>query len=496
MTTPTTLSPLLLEIERTLDVGRVMYRGTCVWPLARLAIISCLLWKDSGTIAPVQGGPAQPPIGPFKSNALRLAAQTISRANLARHVPRQLDALLIGWDAQKVEAGTSPPFHRWLSAAHADLTKLGYRTAWIGPGDSIKRPRARSSGCVDIFLPAQSPAARQSEFSGLDIVTEAAKQAGATAAQSDAIRAELLLMAGRVYALKAVFKPMLARMRPKSVYFYCWHSAQNMAVSWVASELGIPSIDIQHGKQGAFNPAYTNWRLVERSPFLPAYFWTWGEESSRRINEDNEPAGRTWHQGLVGGHRDMAAFQSGDVKLTGSGAVTLATYKESGRRIVLVTLQPLDPPVPEAILDAMAGFAPDVQWVVRGPLQKGVKWREQVAARFPVLPASIDIETGNALPLFALLAAADVHVTAFSGTALEALSFGVPTVFTNPFAADVYAKHLAQDHAILCFSGQEVLKNINTIKPVELSETDPYCVTADRIARAAYARCSGARKMD
>ena len=85
-------------------------------------------------------------------------------------------------------------------------------------------------------------------------------------------------------AIASYFKRVLARVRPKLVFVTCWYATESMACILACNELGIPSIDIQHGIQ-EFHVAYARWNRVPNGGYelLPTYFWCWSEAEASVI---------------------------------------------------------------------------------------------------------------------------------------------------------------------------------------------------------------------
>ena len=70
---------------------------------------------------------------------------------------------------------------------------------------------------------------------------------------------------------------------------------------------GITSVDIQHGKQGKYQPMYSGWLIPETGyQLLPDYFWCWGKKSSDHILSSSPK--RNTHIPLIGGYLWLRYF--------------------------------------------------------------------------------------------------------------------------------------------------------------------------------------------
>ena len=74
-----------------------------------------------------------------------------------------------------------------------------------------------------------------------------------------------------------------------------------MGIIAAANELDIETIDVQHGKQGKYQSAYSGWKYIPKNGFinLPSFFWCWGEKSRNDIL--SESINRKNHLPILGG---------------------------------------------------------------------------------------------------------------------------------------------------------------------------------------------------
>ena len=75
-----------------------------------------------------------------------------------------------------------------------------------------------------------------------------------------------------------------------------------MAICAAASQHGIETIDIQHGKQGKYQPMYSGWTRIPSDGYalIPYKFWCWGEPSCKHIMSSCPD--RKKHLPFVGGY--------------------------------------------------------------------------------------------------------------------------------------------------------------------------------------------------
>jgi hypothetical protein len=82
-----------------------------------------------------------------------------------------------------------------------------------------------------------------------------------------------------------------------------------MAANLACRELGIVSVDIQHGVQGNMHPAYGRWNKVPETGYelLPTVFWNWSERDKQSIQKWSRKVEK-YHKPIVGGAPILTFF--------------------------------------------------------------------------------------------------------------------------------------------------------------------------------------------
>jgi hypothetical protein len=87
-------------------------------------------------------------------------------------------------------------------------------------------------------------------------------------------------------------------------------------------------------------------------------------------------------------------------------------------------------------------------WIRLHPVM--LEQRAGIAARFTALGApNVFVDEPSDLPLYALLRHADVHLTHSSSTVIEAELFGVRSVVTSRYGAEIYPRQIDSGVALL-----------------------------------------------
>ncbi len=239
-------------------------------------------------------------------------------------------------------------------------------------------------------------------------------------------------------AQSRMFEGWLRSVQPRAVVLDVWYNPTSMALAAAARRLGIPSVDLQHGRQGGTHFAYCGWvrQPAERFETVPDVAWTWGEADRLRWQRDRGPASEP----RVLGNLWLNEWRDRPETFAAEHAAAEAATRGTGPSVLVTTQWTID------LADTVAAVAAsphDWRWLLRfHPLTK-LSERRAWEARFRETGhPGVELDAANRLPLYALLAAADVHVTGFSSCALEALAFGVPTTLTHPTGHACYQEYV------------------------------------------------------
>lgn len=292
----------------------------------------------------------------------------------------------------------------------------------------------------------------------------------------------------RVKDLTAFFRSHLKKWDPSVVFLACHYDLRWRGLLCACSELGIKTVEIQHGKQGRFHGAYTHWTHMPENGYklLPDLFWEWGKESVRNIQEWM-PAISS-HRAIVGGSVWLGLWKEGlEPAMSLQQREFIEKIKEQNHT-VLVSLQPPDPPVPDAILGAMK-ITENTLWLLRAhPRQTDddIAAIKALIEKGDVPENNYEIRMSSEVPLCALLREVDNHVTAWSSVCYEALTFGVPTVIIHPSGADLYSRYIELNLFDYATSGAEIVRALNARRaPINATEGDPYIVADLDVSRRA-----------
>lgn len=258
----------------------------------------------------------------------------------------------------------------------------------------------------------------------------------------------------QIYLLQSYqtfFTDLLSIIRPKVVFLVCYYYIVAMALVKVCRELGIKTVEVQHGIQGKLHSLYAHWSKIPQSgyDFLPDYFWVWSEQCQRDMMETRPPFGgnQTHHIPLVGGNLWLAKWSKEDFGLSEAEKAFLNQLRQY-QKVILVSLQTFDmlPELLDLLVPAMQEGAGSWFWLIRfHPLHQGEREVKRVlSALQPHGLTNFEIEFSTKTPLYSLLRHCDYHVTVHSTVCHEAYALGVKTGILDPLKKGGYFYHKEQ----------------------------------------------------
>ncbi len=291
---------------------------------------------------------------------------------------------------------------------------------------------------------------------------------------------EFISQAARLDAYSIAYKHILQKIKPKIVFLTCYYYSGAMALIRACKDLGIKTVDIQHGKQGKFQPVYSHWTNVPRRGYelLPDFFWVWGEESKQNIQRW-QPQGLKRNIPIVGGNPWLSQWVHSNRYDVACDEISRFFKKlRHYKKIILFTLQPLSEPFPEHLLNAMSRSPDSWIWLVRlHPLQKSNITHVDHLLRTKGVK-HFEISNSSQIVLYSLLKRIDYHVTCWSSVCYEALYFNVPTVIIHPNGKLNYSEYIEKSIFKYAETDKQILSFIQTTTSKDMvNEEIPYIET-------------------
>jgi hypothetical protein len=432
---------LLGDLESRFPVDEWIVDSIRVWPIARMHLYYGFFEYQFFSNHPARAGLIKgsdlPRVGRrIASSAWHYAKASVTDFRNTHHRNHPHDAVFLNYQTYM-----TPLNGRWYSRVCdpfvEQLSAKGLSSLMLSAGYEYATPRFTKSRFVQPHLVAhrlRGMVRLRGGGNGLPMrheVEECAKASGLFS-ESFSLINPVERHTRQIISIGRYFRRVLADVRPKIAFVACWYATESMACVLVCNQLGIPTVDIQHGSQ-EFHVAYDRWNRVppEGYELLPTYFWCWSESEAAVIREwaGNLPV----HQPIVGGNLFLERWRAGNDETVRAYDGMLRALKESSKRKVQI-LYTLNGSTKEEIktivdiIDAVNKSDIDAHfWIRLHPIALDQKARVRRTLEESGL-RNVDVENATTLPLYALLRHMDVHVTEFSSVVIEAQSFGVPSV--------------------------------------------------------------------
>ena len=260
-----------------------------------------------------------------------------------------------------------------------------------------------------------------------------------------------------ITAYRAFFRLYFTLTRPYALIVLSYYSPAPYGAIAAANAMNLCSIDIQHGPQTGVHPAYNRFMRIPSTGYnlLPRLFWVWEATSQQGlIGWTNQ-----YHQVREWGHPWVQYWLSQKEN-------TSEQPDKPSVPLILYSLQPMGELLDEYILVAMQESHQYFHWCLRvHPRQQHML--EAIARQMTQagLDGKITIDDGLSTPLPRILTQTAVHLTRFSGTAIEAALLHVPTLFLDPFAEKLFHELIktGQASVLNTHSAEALLQQIEII---------------------------------
>lgn len=478
---------LMVEIERRIDVNSLRFEDIVLWPLIRWQLARGIKGIESGSAAARRDQVKERLENIGRRAGLALGTSAMGPSSIWRQ-GLQFARRIFGGTAGR-RASVSGESERFALAVRADLARQFDRLRSVGPiefvvfaktekyyqrvGDRRYAPvtdpvfedlqrfgRALSVALEPLEFECVNPPLRldiephmwltrrdpMPQVHGLEEWSGRLNETLRAIAPDFHLAPDKLLNRLQRYRRKhAYFREVISILQPRSVFFSSFTGWAPL--TWACRQLGVPTVDIQHGGQGPYHYLTTHFTQVPEEGYalLPDYFWCWSSANCDFI-APWLPGRARRHIALVGGNRNVAKWLRAGNSLLSQDERDYIEMLGLRPKVVLVTLgYAVQNILPDAVVEA-ARRTPEWSWLFRlHPLHResgvvaAVQRKLQAAG---VVTAEIKMPTQ--VRLHALLSVVHHHLTPFSTTGREAVAFGVPTTIVDPVGRTYFADEIAQ----------------------------------------------------
>ncbi|MBI3217921.1 MAG: hypothetical protein HYZ44_00245 [Bacteroidetes bacterium] len=257
---------------------------------------------------------------------------------------------------------------------------------------------------------------------------------------SKVFREKLIKALHSILAWKNFYSYVLKQTNASTAFGLCYYSNEMFGMNLAAKEMGVKSIDMQHGTISKLHPAYTFSKIPAGSyNVLPDEFWVWDENTSSLLKEQ------------------FASVPEIQVKLSGNPwlvetnqMLRYPQLEKISNPLIVYTHQPLRPPLDEYLLDVILKTQSQYSWWIRlhPKTTENEKCEIQKILTQHQLCDVVELNAATDLPLPALLSKASVHISKFSGSVIESTLMGVPTLILEEVGVQSFEELIADGKAV------------------------------------------------
>jgi hypothetical protein len=265
----------------------------------------------------------------------------------------------------------------------------------------------------------------------------------------------------RLFLMKNLFKSILENAGAKLGITVDYYNVRGMAWCLACHELGIPSMDIQHGVAGEQSCAYGSWKSLPEHGYeiIPSIFWSWSKEDGEAIQAWNS-AVEPNHRTIVGGNLWIKLWKNNFMGIhdVDSSRIQQIKQKSPLKSHILYTMQ--NTTIHPLVLEAISKTNDYFWWIrVHPTLMNQIDIIKNSVKHY----CNVEVENASKLPLFSIFSAVDVHVTGWSAAVYDAKSFNVPSiVLNNTIAKDWFNAEIHNGWVKISISTSSLLENLKT----------------------------------
>jgi|25_taG_2_1085351.scaffolds.fasta_scaffold00143_22 hypothetical protein len=276
----------------------------------------------------------------------------------------------------------------------------------------------------------------------------------------EGLKKQLLRRTNIILDWAKLFDYFFKKTEAKYAFGLCYYSNAMYGFNLAANNLGVRTIDMQHGLQGYLHPAYYFKKVPHRGfNILPKDFWVWDEPSYRNIENwvFDSP-----HNVILGGNPWIDFITTHE---------NMKLDLEDSRPMILFTLQPLEPLFSTYLIEVIKRSYNKFNWWLRfHPRMKDFEIEEIFESlNNQNLTELVNIEEASNLPLPLLLNNCQLHISKSSGAIAEAALMHKYSLIIDEVGINSYQDLISTGMAFACLTEDpevflSLMDNVLTLK--------------------------------
>jgi hypothetical protein len=461
----------LREVETALPVASWTVRGIPVWPLIRLSLYSNF---QAGSSTHSLGAGWRRLAGTVARDLTAWARASVVDRRSSRRPWERSDAVFLSSSIGRRPLVEGKRYDVRSGPYVALLEEMGARSlVWeMSPFGDYNVPRYTPSFFVQPRIMALRTLCQalplgedQVRLEGFDDLLARVRHAGLRLPHADPMRLRRDVLFVR--KLADTFAGWLRRSGAR-IGFVANTGLQEQAFCLACRELGVVSVEVQHGVQGELQASYGSWFAIPPDGWSTRarVFWNWDDESAAAINRWAALAPER-HVAVNGGDPWRELWTQGDSEVSRWADHLMVERMGSSEveKHVLVTMSSRGDPIPELLLDVLRGSPSSWRyWIRAHPVNQTAQLR---AAESVLAPTGVDLTLmrfATEVPLHALLRRMDCHLSVGLSTVItEATAHGVPSIASSPEAADFFPDEAATGMLLVASTSTEMLGQLQRV---------------------------------
>lgn len=271
------------------------------------------------------------------------------------------------------------------------------------------------------------------------------------------------------------FDHLFERSTVKLIFIECYYDSLKMGISVAAKKHNIKVIEIQHGviKDNSYIP-YTNHNIDYE--VLPNHIWCWSpSDVSLLLNENKE---FNLLKPFLGGNMWLKKFINSEITFKNKKTESFfLDIKTNYTKVILVTLQPVFI-LHDVIIETIKAAPVDYMFLIRFHpynTEKEIKDLKEILSN----QDNVEFDNSSSFNLYELFKNSDFQITHSSATAIEALTFALPTIVCSSYGYDFYSEQI--DCGVILYSedSKEIIKLLKEYNFTNNHNTKYYTMNTD-----------------
>ena len=268
------------------------------------------------------------------------------------------------------------------------------------------------------------------------------------------IRMEVSYMNNLVY----YFEKRLKWLNPKIVFLVPYNGYSGKALIYVCKKLSILTVDIQHGVQGYFHPAYSSFQNLPPNSFnvLPDVFLTWTEDDNKKILEWAKKTKST-NAFVIGNLFQEKFICETDLSLECDKLYDINFQYDEGKIVILLSLI-WGNYFPQLFEEIIKHAPNNYFFLIRFHPSTSIDERESVTRILKGMKKSnFEFELASSIPIYSILRNIHINLTSRSTTVIEAASFGIKSIITGSIGKSYYQDYIDSGIAFYSNPSAEII---------------------------------------